>query len=290
MTLLVRALVAAAALAFSTAQAQATAPSPLASEHILVGAEPYKVQVASGGDGRYTVIFESGFGTDLRTWRKVAPGLAGNARVFTYSRAGHGSSDARPEPRTIDQNTAELDQLIAAARLAPPYILVSHSYGGLLARSFAARHPGQVAGMVFVDPADEHFNPALRQLDATRAAEDDRQFAAIVPARFQPEFTLLQPVLDSGALPLAGTLPNVPTVLLTSVQQSEKPMFFLESAQAVAIKKDLHANFLRQFSDGSHVVTPNSGHHIQLDEPELVIAAVNKVIAAADRQMGKAGQ
>jgi pimeloyl-ACP methyl ester carboxylesterase len=135
--------------------------------------------------------------------------------------------------------------------------------------------------MVLVDPADERFNPALRRLDARRAADDDRQFAAIVPAKFQPE---LQPVLDAGRLPapLDGKLPDVPVVVLTSVRQAEKPMFFLESVEAVALKRDLHADFLRQFSDGSQVLTLKSGHDIQLEEPELVIAAVNRVIAAAD--------
>jgi hypothetical protein len=137
--------------------------------------------------------------------------------------------------------------------------------------------------MVLVDPTDERFNPALRKLDAMRAEQDDRQFAAMVPAKFQPELKLLQPVLDAGALPapLDGRLPDVPVVVLTSVQQAEKPMFFLESVEAVAIKRELHADFLRQFSNGSQVSTLKSGHNIQKEEPELVIAAVNKVIAAA---------
>lgn len=285
----IRSLGCAAAIACCAAQAQNPAPAPaITAGHVAVGAKPYQVQVASGGSGRYTVIFESGFGTDLRTWRKVAPETARIARAVTYSRAGHGSSDPRPEPRTIEQNVLELEQLIAAAKLSPPYILVGHSYGGLLVRAFAARHPGQVAGMVLVDPADERFNPALRTLDAARAAEDDRQFAAIVPPRFQPELKLLQPVLDSGTLALAGKLPNVPTVVLTSVQQVDKPMFFLETPQAVAVKQALHASFLRQFSDGSQVLTSKSGHHIQLEEPELVVAAVDKVIAAADGQRAQA--
>lgn len=283
---------AAAIIACCTAQAQAQMPAPpapaLTAEHIAVGTKPYQVQVASGGSGRYTVILESGFGTDLRAWRKVAPELAKVTRTVSYSRAGHGSSDPRPEPRSFEQATSELEQLIAAARLTPPFILVGHSYGALLVRAFAARHPGQVAGMVLVDPADERFNPALRKLDAARVAEDDRQFAAMVPARFQGELKFLQPVLDSGTLPLAGKLPNVPTVVLTSVQQADKPMFFLETAQAVAVKQELHASFLRQFSDGAQVVTSKSGHNIQLEEPELVIAAVNKVIAAADRQGAQA--
>ena len=65
-------------------------------------------------------------------------------------------------------------------------------------------------------------------------------------------------------------------------------MFFLETAQAVTAKQDLHASFLRQFSDGSQVLTAKSGHNIQLEEPELVIAAVNKVIAAADKGSAQA--
>lgn len=283
----------AAIMACCSAQAQTPAKAPVSgasitTEQVAVGAKPYFVQVAIGGAGRYTVIFESGFGTDLRAWRKVAPEVAKVARIFTYSRAGYGKSDPRPEPRTFGQNTLELEQLIAAAKLAPPFILVGHSYGGLLVRAYAARHPAQVAGMVLVDPTDEHFNPALRKLDAMRAEGDDRQFASIVPARFQSELQLLQPVLDSGVLPVAGKLPDVPTVVLTSVQQAEKPEFFLESPQAVAIKQELHAQFLRQFSDGSQVLTSQSGHNIQLDEPELVIAAINKVMADADRQSAQA--
>lgn len=279
------------ACGFSQAQTPATAPDSGASmttAQIAVGAKPYVVQVATAGAGHYTVIFESGFGTDLRSWRKVAPQVAQVARAFTYSRAGYGKSDPRPEPRTFEQATLELDQLIAAAKLAPPFILVGHSYGGLLVRAFAARHPAQVAGMVLVDPTDEHFNPALRKLDALRAADDDRQFALIVPPRFQPELKLLQPILDSGGLPVSGKLPNVPTIVLTSVRQAEKPEFFLESPQAVAIKQALHADFLRQFSQGSQVVTSKSGHNIQLEEPELVIAAINQVMADADRDLAQA--
>ena len=283
---IIRVLACALALACSTAGAQPAAPAAatMSSQQVAVGDKPYAVQMAALGTGRYTVIFESGFGTDLRAWRKVAPEVAKVARVVTYSRAGHGGSDTRPEARTIAQNTTELEQLIAAAKLAPPFILVGHSYGGLLVRSYAARHPDQVAGMVFVDPSDERLNPALRALDAERAAADDRKFAAIVPPKFQPELALLQPVLDSGELALPGKLPDVPAIVLTSTQVASEPMFFVETKEALAIKRDLHAGFLRQFRDGSQVLTEKSGHNIQLEEPELVTAAVQKVIAAAERR------
>jgi pimeloyl-ACP methyl ester carboxylesterase len=90
---------------------------------------------------------------------------------------------------------------------------------------------------------------------------------------------------------LAGKLPDVPTVILTSVQQhADKPEFFLETPQAVAIKRHLHADFVRQFSDGSQVLSEKSGHNIQLEEPDLVVAAVNKVIAAVDKRAASAAE
>jgi pimeloyl-ACP methyl ester carboxylesterase len=257
----------------------ATAQAPLP-DKMAVGA--YQVQTTSAGSGKYTVIFESGFGTDLRAWRKVAPEVAKSARVLTYSRAGYGGSDARPETRTLRQSSLELDELVASAGLRPPFILVGHSYGGLLVRAFAARHPDWVAGMVLVDPSDEKFSPALRKLDAARVDQDDARFAAIVPARFKPELDALKPVLDSGVFPVAGALPDVPVVVISSMQRVEKPEFFLETTPARAVLSGLHDDFSKRFRDGTHIVTERSGHSIQLDEPELVIAAVQKVMTQAD--------
>jgi pimeloyl-ACP methyl ester carboxylesterase len=271
-----------AALLFATLTAQAAATTAAASDKIAVG--PYQVQMASVGSGPYTVILESGFGTDLRTWRKVAPELAKSARVLSYSRAGYGGSDARPEPRTLLQSSIELDQLIAAAGARPPFILVGHSYGGLLVRAFAARHPDWVAGMVLVDPSDERFSPALRNIDAARVDQDDRMFATIVPAKFQPELAALKPVLDSGVFPVPGKLPDVPVVVISSMQTVEKPEFFLETAPARAVLFGLHDDFAKSFRDGRHVVTERSDHNIQLEEPQLVIDAVQQVTALASKR------
>jgi pimeloyl-ACP methyl ester carboxylesterase len=46
----------------------------------------------------------------------------------------------------------ELRSLLAQAGARPPYILVGHSFGGLLIRAFAALYPQEVAGLVLVDP------------------------------------------------------------------------------------------------------------------------------------------
>ncbi len=157
------------------------APGVAASQDgVTIGS--YHVDAASAGSGPYTVIFESGFASDLSVWRKVAPEIAKSAKVFVYSRAGIGKSDARPEARTPQRSSAEFEQLIEAAHLSPPFILVGHSYGGYLIRLFAQRHPEQVAGMVFVDPSMERFDTELKKLAAAKVAQDQKYLDTLTPA------------------------------------------------------------------------------------------------------------
>jgi pimeloyl-ACP methyl ester carboxylesterase len=138
--------------------------------------------------------------------------------------------------------------------------------------------------MVLVDPSDERFSPALRKIDAARVDQDDRTFATIIPAKFQAEPAALKPVLDSGVFPVAGKLPDVPVVVISAMQPVEKPEFFLETAPARTVLFGLHDDFAKGFRDGSHVVTKRSGHNIQLEEPELVIKAVQQVIKLASQR------
>ncbi len=261
--------------------------------HAALAAEPdnmldvdgYKVNMISLGSGPYTVIFESGFASDLSGWRDVAPQVAKTSRAVIYSRAGTGQSAPRPEPRTLDQASAELSHLIAAAKLSPPFILVGHSYGGFLIRNYAAQHPEQIAGMVFVDPSSETQVLELAKLDAARTAQDNAAILKIMPPNLKAEWLQLQQIFEAGALPQHGPLPNVPTVMLSSTKHYDQPEFFLQSDQGMAVWHRLHDQLFSQFSVGSHVVTPNSGHFIQRDEPALVIGAIDSVIASAKLQV-----
>jgi pimeloyl-ACP methyl ester carboxylesterase len=264
-------------LCAALASSGAAAADPV--DGVQVG--PYFVEMASMGNGPYTVIFESGFAGDLSVWRKVAPDVARLGKVVVYSRAGIGKSAPRPEARTPERSSAELDQLIEAAQLKPPFILVGHSYGGYLIRLFAARHPGQVAGMVFVDPSMEGFNSELGKLDAGKLAQDLRLFESLTPAPLKAEAKLVDAAFDAAARRPAPALPDVPVVVLTSTMVRASPEFFMHTPPAVATWRRLHEQLFRQFSSGSHVVTASSGHNIHLDEPALVTGAIGQVMATA---------
>lgn len=100
------------------------------------------------------VILEAGISASSLSWRLVQNQLGSSARAASYDRAGYGWSQPRPEPRTLDNLVAELHSWLSASGLAGPYILVGHSFGGLMLRHYAARHREQVAALVLVDPLE----------------------------------------------------------------------------------------------------------------------------------------
>lgn len=51
----------------------------------------------------------------------------------------------------------ELYNLLQNRSVEPPYLLIGHSYGGMVAQHFAHQHPEQVRGMVLIDPAHERL-------------------------------------------------------------------------------------------------------------------------------------
>lgn len=101
------------------------------------------------------VILEAGMGDSNLWWRAVMRLVKPFARVYAYDRAGLGKSEKSPLERTASNMAKELSMTLRAADIAPPFVIVSASYGGILAREFLAIHPNEVAGMVFVDTQTE---------------------------------------------------------------------------------------------------------------------------------------
>lgn len=110
------------------------------------------------------VLFENGMTYPMETWAWVQEAVAARAPTICYDRAGMGLSERGPKPRTAAAATAELRRVLANTGMAGPYVLVGHSFGGLLIRHFAHQHPGDVAGMVLVDSAHpDQLRRSIRQ-------------------------------------------------------------------------------------------------------------------------------
>ena len=104
------------------------------------------------GRGSPAVVLAAGLKGDTGSWRDVQPQLGRVTRTCSYDRAGDGNSVAPPGGVSSGRTElADLAALLDRAHVAPPWVLVGHSYGGLLARLFAQSHRDQTAGVVLVD-------------------------------------------------------------------------------------------------------------------------------------------
>jgi pimeloyl-ACP methyl ester carboxylesterase len=175
--------------------------------------------------------------------------------------------------------------LLEKAGVQGVLVLVGHSLGGLYARHYAATYPAEIAGMVLVDSTheDQDKPPAplrlvlkvvshsglprllLRfgdpALDAMYAS--NRTLAAI-----NDEFAAVE---ESSSETRAAhvSLGSKPLIVLTSGSNDADPTW-------QRLQKDL----VTRSSNSKRIVASGSGHYIQDDRPDLVIAAVREVVAA----------
>ncbi len=118
----------------------------------LVSIDECRLHISQQGTGSPTIILESGIAASSLSWSHVQPQIAKFTTVVSYDRAGLGWSEDCGTPRTVGTLCGQLENLLAKAGILPPFILVGHSFGGLVARAFAHRNPGQTAGLLLVDP------------------------------------------------------------------------------------------------------------------------------------------
>jgi pimeloyl-ACP methyl ester carboxylesterase len=232
------------------------------------------------GSGSPTVILEAGFGGTTNNWSAVQPQLGRTVRTCAYDRAGLGNSLPIPGVHDAGDEIADLEALLDHARIAPPYVLVGHSYGGLLARLFARAHPGETAGVVLVDAMgrdqDRRFLGTWRRLPASVRAGLPKPAA--------------EPVVDGVDIRAGealdakgGTLPAVPLAVITrGVADDEVPRRARPAVEAVWTR--MQDQLAAMSPDHVHVVALRSGHFVQSyagGQPGVVIRAVRAVTDAA---------
>ena len=133
-----------------------------------------------------TVILLHGLGDSSLDWGLVQPEVAHFARVCSYDRAGAGWSDSGPAPRGPLTAAKELHLLLVNAKEVGPYVLVAHSWGGLIARVYASQYPREVAGMVLVDPTHEDMYFEINDHIVVPRLLTDSEWATMKPKGLSP--------------------------------------------------------------------------------------------------------
>lgn len=150
--------------------------APYSHPQQLVDVGGHKINLYCTGRGSPSVILDAGGGQTMLTWRKVQPAIAKLTRVCSYDRASMGFSDDGPLPRDANAMVTDLHALLQRAHVAPPYVLVGHSDGGLYALLYADRYLQDVAGMVLIDPSFPReaeallaASPSMKRMNARQA-------------------------------------------------------------------------------------------------------------------------
>ena len=220
--------------------------------------------------------------------------------------------------RTSQQSVNELHLLLTKAQINPPYILVGHSLGGVNMRLYASQYPEDVVGLVLVDSSHENQMTSqmwkrvktmswlyqvlrvasyigvvrligeMNQLPILKNIKREIQkyplavqsffdtfksfcyrphywaTASSELANIKKSFEGLQSVTSLGSLPL---------IVLS--QGSKNSQMSDERFQKWT---SLQLDLTKLSSNSQHIIAENSGHWVQLDRPELVISAVQRLI------------
>ncbi|WP_306394386.1 alpha/beta fold hydrolase [Telluria beijingensis] len=129
----------------------AVSAAPTASIDTVAGRQIESLTIKNP-DANARIVFENGLRATVNGWDKVIDSLASDASIYAYNRPGYGNSQETDTSRDGGTIVEELRQALKHKGIAPPYILVGHSLGGLYMQLFAKRYPNEVSGLVLVDP------------------------------------------------------------------------------------------------------------------------------------------
>ena len=272
-----------------------TPPSAAQISRPVVAGHVMRVRIAGLSQRRPdqpVVILEGGTLQPLETWNPVFDRIAAFVPVIAYDRRGVGQSAFDNEPQTLRHVVGSLHAMLAELKVPPPYVLVGHSFGGVLIREFAREYPREVRGLVYVDAPDTDLTSA-----------EIARYAADAPQRFRSELDQMPSDLPPGMRAEIDNLRRLVSGDLTELNAVRPPDGIPSAVLIAAGKNDAEKDpaaktfaewRLRQAMtdelrwalsspEGLFVVTRHGGHNLHQDNPDLTVLAIQTIVGAATR-------
>ena len=249
------------------------APYARTGERVDIGGR--SIYLDCRGEGSPTIVLEAGMGSGADAWGTVLDGLASVSRTCAYDRPGRGSSDARGRHTLMDTAT-DLRAALQAAGEAGPFVVVGHSHGGDYARVFGALYSPEMAGIVLLDTFDPDLETAFIHtlLGALRPEYEQRLdgLRALVANVEDLDWSTSEQQLRDA----------VPVGTPIEVLRAERYEPRLDAATNQAIKDAFIAGY-ESLSPGAvrYEYATGAGHMVQIDRPDLVIAATRRLVESA---------
>src|SRR4051794_25873218 len=245
------------------------------------------------GSGSPTFVLEGGLGQTQETWDRIGSGFRQLGRVCTYDRPDLGSTPKLPTDakRTVSDQVSTLEGSLKAASIEPPYILVGHSWGGAIVQAYASKHADDVAGVVLVDSSHPDAIPAALSVIPPAPTDLDDPYAGtrqLLHGLDEPSTTAEHVDLEASRKTLhKADLHDIPLVVLNAATNelvAALPTPLRRRADGIWV--DEQSELAALSDDSVHAIARLSGHFIQNDQPDLVLAAMRGVERAA-RAHGK---
>lgn len=233
----------------------------------LIKVSPYSLHIKILEGKGTPILFESGGGLDASQWDSIATILHHQLQttVITYDRAGFGKSTLDTTNYSILQEIKSLEAALTAFGYKNAnFLLVGHSLGGFYNRVFAARHSGQVKGIVLLDPRI----PSFEDMASAR-----KYFQTLNRKDFEGGYINLYHLLANmeQTSDYVRQLPLPPDIPILNIMAETGP--FLEAKEnerfQTAQRNLVHANKNRKL-----VLAKGSSHNIPNDKPGLVIKLI----------------
>jgi pimeloyl-ACP methyl ester carboxylesterase len=239
-----------------------------------VGSSQLWAQLA--GQGAVTVVFEAGNGNDSTVWSAVTgPVQAAGARTLVYDRAGLGKSGKPPARASIESEVARLRGVMQACGVSGPVILVGASHGGSIAQLLASQSR-QIKGLVLVDAVIPQIaTPAWARQFRDAARKDYPEVRRELPALAAAVIPVVEAMPATARSLRANRLPPLPIIDIVA----DKAAVPGNDPKADADWVAGHRAFVAGHVQTEAVLANGSGHKIMVDKPDVVVAAIVRMLA-----------
>lgn len=264
-----------------------------------------KMHLECQGIGSPTVVLISGRSDRSDIWKNLAetakppavfPAVAKFTHVCAYDRPGTvritgdviepSLSTAVPQPITPKDSVADLHALLTAARIPGPFVLVAHSYGGLIARLYASTYPNEVAGLVLIDTLTEFLYDALPPTQRPMWLRSNSHYSPELDKHTIQERTDFLTSFEQ--LRTAPAFRPIPTIVLTSDQPYDFKSLIDQGILPADTPRDLgpitfqaHLTGQKKLASilqAKQITQTHAGHYVHTEQPQLVIEAIQEVV------------
>jgi pimeloyl-ACP methyl ester carboxylesterase len=247
------------------------------------------------GQGQPAVVLEMGLGAAGTSYDVIAQRIAPFIRVVWYDHAGVGRSDPAPRPRTIADLAADLQVLLHAAQIPPPYVLLGHSLGGLTVRYYQQRYPGDVVALVLIDAAHEEQR---EQLLAALPPEAPGELPSVAQYRMALAARWADPtandegidnVANSALMRHCGPLADLPVVVVSRGRAQAPAGLPVDLvARREQAWRHMQCDLAALSSRSVHLIAERGGHLVHQEQPDLVVEGIRRALALVREREGHA--